>query len=72
MNIQDRIGKRIKALRAKEDISQMNLAEASGLDRTYINSIENGRRNVSIINIEKIANAFNLSIKEFFNDTTFN
>lgn len=71
MRIETRIGQRIKELRAIADISQMKLADACDLDRTYINSIENGRRNVSIVNIEKIAKALNVSLKEFFDAEKF-
>ncbi|MBQ7055881.1 MAG: helix-turn-helix transcriptional regulator [Alphaproteobacteria bacterium] len=62
-----KLGERIKQLRKKTNISQEKLAELASLDRTYINSVENGRRNISIINIEKIANAFNISLSDFFN-----
>ncbi|MEA5534224.1 helix-turn-helix transcriptional regulator [Crocosphaera sp. XPORK-15E] len=41
------------------------------IDRTYIASIENGKRNVSIENIEKIASALSLSITEFFDSELF-
>lgn len=64
--IQQKLGKRIKKLRADRHISQEELADLAELDRTYINSVENGRRNISIVNIEKIANAFEISLKEFF------
>lgn len=52
-------------------MSQKDLAYTADLDRTYIASIENGQRNVSIVNIEKIANALNVTLKEFFNDNEF-
>lgn len=53
-------------------MSQKDLAYAADLDRSYIASIENGQRNVSIVNIEKIATALNVTIKDFFNDADFN
>lgn len=52
-------------------MSQKDLAYAADLDRSYIASIENGQRNVSIINIEKIAAALSTTVKEFFNDAQF-
>lgn len=61
-----KLGERIKQLRKEANISQEKLAELASLDRTYINSVENGRRNISIINIDKIANAFNISLSDFF------
>lgn len=53
-------------------MSQKDLAYEADLDRSYIASIENGQRNVSIVNIEKIAIALNVSLKEFFKDDEFN
>lgn len=69
--IKESIGLRIKELRAKASISQEELAFSANLDRTYINSVENGRRNISIVNIEKIARALSVSVKEFFNNDKF-
>ncbi|MBI3195883.1 MAG: helix-turn-helix transcriptional regulator [Ignavibacteriae bacterium] len=66
MSIKNKIGIRIKELRHKQGISQEHLAHLSGLDRTYITSVECGKRNISIVNIEKIAIALNLPLKEFF------
>ncbi len=72
MDVKQKIGQRIKELREKKEMSQKDLAYAADLDRSYIASIENGQRNVSIVNIEKIASALNVTIKEFFNDAEFN
>ena len=72
MDIKQKIGLRIKKLREKADISQEELAFRANLDRTYINSVENGKRNISIVNIEKIAKALGISVSEFFNNTDFN
>jgi transcriptional regulator with XRE-family HTH domain len=66
MNIKLKIGLRIKKIRKAKGISQMELSNLANLDRTYINSIENGRRNVSIVNIEKIAKALDMSVYDFF------
>lgn len=62
MDVKTKIGKRIKELREELAMSQKDLAYASDLDRSYIASVENGQRNVSIINIEKISKALNLSL----------
>jgi len=69
--IRKTVGLRIKELRANIAITQEELAFRAELDRTYINSVENGRRNISIINLEKIASALRISIKEFFNSPQF-
>ena len=65
------IGLRIKELRKKEGISQQELSFRSDLDRTYITQVENGKRNISIVNIGKIAKALKITIKELFNNDRF-
>ena len=50
-------GRRIKAIRLEQDISQEQLGQLAELDRTYISGIERGLRNVSLINIERLAEA---------------
>ncbi len=72
MDIKQKIGQRIKFLRHQLNISQEHLAHLSNLDRTYITSIENGKRNISIVNIEKITLALNISLSDFFTDDIFN
>ncbi|OGO80227.1 MAG: transcriptional regulator [Clostridiales bacterium GWC2_40_7] len=59
-------GERLKAFRKKEGLSQEDLGFKSSLHRTYISEVERGRRNISIVNIARIAKALDLSIKEFF------
>lgn len=66
VDIKLKIGQRIKELREQAEMSQKDLAYAADLDRSYIASIENGQRNVSIVNIEKIAIALNLTLKDLF------
>jgi len=71
MEIKDKIGKRIKELREQALMSQKDLSYSADLDRSYIASVENGSRNISIVNIEKIAIALNVNLKEFFNKAEF-
>ena len=52
-------------------MSQKDLAYASDLDRSYIASVENGQRNISIVNIEKVAVALSVTLKEFFGNDKF-
>ncbi len=65
--IEEKVGKRIKELRRKLNISQEELGFRSGVHRTYIASLEVGKRNVSINTLEKIVNALEVSLSEFFN-----
>jgi transcriptional regulator with XRE-family HTH domain len=68
MNIKNKIGNRIRQLRQEKYLSQEAFADLCELDRTYISSIEKGKRNVSIINLEKIANALNINLSTLFNE----
>ena len=64
--IKEKVGKRIKELRNKLGISQEELAFRSEIHRTYIASLEVGKRNVSIETLEKVVNALEVSMSEFF------
>ncbi len=65
--IKEKVGQRIKELRTKLGLSQEEFAFRCELDRTYITSLERGKRNISLTNLEKIAKAFNMTLSEFFN-----
>lgn len=60
------IGSKIKDIRSERGLSQEQLSFDADLDRTYIGSVERGERNISIINLNKIAKALNFQISEFF------
>ena len=64
--IKQKVGARIRELRNDIGLSQEKLALAAGLDRTYIASVENGKRNISIVNLEKIIVALNSTFSMFF------
>lgn len=64
--ITEKVGRRIKELRHKLGISQEELADRADIHRTYIASLEVGKRNVSIITLEKIVKALEISMSEFF------
>jgi len=66
MNIKSNIGQRIRELRLIKGISQEQLALRADLDRTYMTSVENGKRNISIQNIEKIIKALETNFEDFF------
>lgn len=68
MDIKVRIGKRIRSIREEKNMSQKDLAYSSDLDRSYIASVENGQRNISVVNIEKIALALDVTLCELFKD----
>lgn len=66
-NIKLKFGARIKKLRVEKGLSQEKLAEISNLHRTYIGSLEAGKRNVALENIKKLAIALECKISELFN-----
>jgi transcriptional regulator with XRE-family HTH domain len=64
--IQRTFGSRVRELRQKKGLSQEGLAFVCGLDRTYIGSVERGERNISLVNINIIASALGVPVKELF------
>ncbi len=68
MDIKKKFGLRLRNIRKAKNISQEKLGFISSLHRTYISDIENGSRNVALENIEKLAKALEVEIKDFFNN----
>jgi Helix-turn-helix. len=61
-----KFGERVRELRKIKDFSQEELADKANLHRTYIGMIERAEKNITLINIQKIANALEVELKEFF------
>ncbi len=64
--ITEKIGNRIRELRKETGLSQEKFAAKIGMDRTYFASVELGKRNISIVNLEKIAEGLDISLSELF------
>ena len=64
-----RFGKAVRQIRQEKHISQEELADMCGLHRTYLSDVELGKRNISLENIEKIADSLNMTISEIFRIT---
>ena len=68
VQIQEKFGLHLRDLRKVKGLSQESLALACGLDRSYIGGVERGERNISLINIYKIAEALSLPASELLNE----
>lgn len=66
MDIQKKLGITLKQHRTSIGISQENFALSIGMDRTYYASVEAGKRNISLLNLQKIANGFSISLSDLF------
>jgi len=63
-NILIKFGERVREIRKEKGLSQEELAHKADLHRTYIGMIERAEKNITLVNIEKIANALEVNIKE--------
>lgn len=59
-------GQRVRELRQQTGLSQEKFALMIGMDRTYFSSVEAGKRNISLINIKKIADGLEVSVSNLF------
>ena len=64
--IAKQLGEKIKELRRETGLSQEKFALKIDMDRTYFATVESGKRNISLQNIEKIANGLGVTISELF------
>lgn len=73
MDIKAKIGLRIKELRTDRNLTQEEVAWKAEVDRTFMNHVENGKRNASVDTLTKIiCNGLDSSFKDFFNNELFN
>lgn len=66
MNLKEKFGHKIKQLREQKEYSIEYLANIANIDRTYVSDIEKGKRNVSLLIIEKLSKALEVKIQELF------
>ena len=59
-----KFGKRVREERTKRNLSQEQLAELANVHRTYIGMVERGEKNITLMNIERIAKALQISVSE--------
>jgi transcriptional regulator with XRE-family HTH domain len=65
-DIRERFGFAVKLRREELSLTQEDLADKAGIHRTYLSDIERGSRNVSLINIERLAAALSVSLSALF------
>ena len=65
-NIRERFGFAVKIRREELNLTQEELAHRAGIHRTYLSDVERGSRNLSLVNIERVAIALSLSLSELF------
>ena len=56
------LGTAIRAARLERNLSQEALADAAGIDRSHMGKIERGERNVSVLNVARVATALNVTV----------
>lgn len=61
-----RFGSRVRELRLASGVSQMQLAHSADLDPTYLSAVEQGRRNIGLVNICQIARALDVPVRDLF------
>ena len=64
IDIRVRLGNRVRALRKKNDRTQVELAEMLGIDRSYLSEIETGKKDPSLRVLKTIADGFGLSLSQ--------
>jgi len=67
-NVLEKFGEKLKEYRKSKGLSQEELAEKANLHRTYIGMIERAEKNITLLNIEKIANALDIKITSLLNE----
>lgn len=63
-SISIKFGERVREIRILKNLSQEQLADLANVHRTYIGMVERAEKNITLVNIEKIANGLNVSIIE--------
>lgn len=66
LDIRIRFGRALRRIREEQGINQEEAAERCGVHRTYYSGIERGVRNVSLVNIEKVARGLKTNLSDLF------
>ncbi|MGQ7889256.1 helix-turn-helix domain-containing protein [Paenibacillus sp. 597] len=60
------VGARVRDIRKERGLTQEQLAEVSGFHFTYIGAVERGEKNITLLNLEKMAEALDIEVQELF------
>jgi transcriptional regulator with XRE-family HTH domain len=66
MSVKARVSRNIQRIRREKDLSQEEVAHRSGIHQTYLSGVETGKRNPSILIVERIAVALGVDVAEIF------
>ncbi|WHP68749.1 helix-turn-helix domain-containing protein [Phaeobacter inhibens] len=66
MSIQSRVSRNIQRIRREKDLSQEEVAHRADIHQTYLSGVETGKRNPSILVLERIAKALGVDVSEIF------
>ena len=69
-SISIKFGERVRELRVSKNLSQEQLADLANVHRTYIGMIERAEKNITLVNMEKIANALEVKIEDLLKIST--
>ncbi len=65
-DVRERFGYAVKVRREELGLTQEDLADRAGIHRTHLSDVERGTRNLSLVNIERLAGALSVSMSELF------
>lgn len=65
-DVRERFGYAVKVRREELGLTQEDLADKAGIHRTYLSDVERGTRNLSLVNIERLADALGIKLSELF------
>ncbi len=66
MSVQSRVSRNIQRIRREKDLSQEEVAHRADIHQTYLSGVETGKRNPSILVVERIAKALGVDVSEIF------
>jgi transcriptional regulator with XRE-family HTH domain len=66
LSLRQAVGRSIRELRLSKKISQEELANRAGVERSYMSLIEQGKANITIVTAEQIARVLDVEVKDFF------